>query len=60
MISQIRILQKPSLSFLIDMDKLFQDFVGNFLKEKFGKYNIKLQRKAYPEISIKNNEQLGK
>jgi 5-methylcytosine-specific restriction enzyme subunit McrC len=50
--------QKSSLSFLINMDKLFEDFVGNFLKEKLGKHNVKLQRKAYPEISNKNNAAL--
>jgi 5-methylcytosine-specific restriction enzyme subunit McrC len=46
--------QKSSLSYLINMDKLFEDFVGNLLKEKFGKNNVKLQGKAYPEISNKS------
>ena len=37
--------QKSSFSFLIDMDRLFQDFVGNFLRDKIGEKNVKLQKR---------------
>lgn len=47
--------QKSSLSYLVNMDKFFEKFVGNFLEDKLGKQNVKLQRKAYPEIGNKNN-----
>lgn len=47
-----RIGQKTSLSFLIDMNMLFQDFIGNLLKSHFSK-TVKLQKRRYPEVKDK-------
>lgn len=45
-----RIGEKISLSFLIDMNKLFEDFVGNLLLIRFGDDVVRLQKKSYPEV----------
>jgi 5-methylcytosine-specific restriction endonuclease McrBC regulatory subunit McrC len=39
--------EKNSLSFLINMETLFQDFVANMLKMKFGDQNVALQKTEY-------------
>jgi 5-methylcytosine-specific restriction enzyme subunit McrC len=44
---------KNSLSFLIDMDILFQEFVANLLRIEFGEGDIILQRDEYMDISKK-------
>jgi 5-methylcytosine-specific restriction enzyme subunit McrC len=45
--------EKTSISFLIDMNKLFQDFIGNLLKERLASYDIELQRAEHPEKTRK-------
>jgi 5-methylcytosine-specific restriction enzyme subunit McrC len=45
--------EKNSLSFLINMNILFQDFVANLLRTEFGEGNIILQRDEYMDIAKK-------
>jgi 5-methylcytosine-specific restriction enzyme subunit McrC len=45
--------EKNSLSFLINMDILFQDFVANLLRIEFGEENVILQRDEYMDIRKK-------
>jgi 5-methylcytosine-specific restriction enzyme subunit McrC len=46
---------KTSISFLIDMNKLFEVFVGNLLIDRLDKnqYQVDLQRTEYPELTGK-------
>lgn len=45
--------EKTSISFLINMNKLFQEFVGNFLATRLEEYEVELQRTEHPEIDSK-------
>lgn len=42
--------EKNSLSFLINMETLFQDFVASLLKMEFGEANVVLQKAEYMDI----------
>jgi 5-methylcytosine-specific restriction enzyme subunit McrC len=41
---------KASHSFLIDMDKLFEKFVGKLLSKRLCTFNVQLQAPRYPEV----------
>lgn|GEM_PF-1385162 len=43
--------QKTSISFLINMNKLFEEFVGNLLEKRLYEYQIELQKTEHPEKS---------
>lgn len=45
--------KRTAISFLIDMNKLFQDFIGNLLKQNLGTYDIQLQKVEHPEKTRK-------
>ena len=45
--------EKTAISFLVDMNKLFERFIANLLADKVGKFNIKIQETEYPEVSEK-------
>jgi 5-methylcytosine-specific restriction enzyme subunit McrC len=40
--------EKTSISFLINMNKLFEEFIGNLLKKRLEPYEIELQRPEHP------------
>jgi 5-methylcytosine-specific restriction enzyme subunit McrC len=43
--------QKTSISFLINMNKLFEEFIGNLLGKKLYEYEVDLQKIEHPEKS---------
>ena len=43
--------ERTAISFLLDMNKLFEEFIANLLIERIGEYNIKVQETEYPEVS---------
>lgn len=45
--------EKTSISFLINMNKLFQEFVGHFLIKTLEEYDVELQRTEHPEKDSK-------
>lgn len=45
--------EKTAISFLINMNKLFEEFVGNLLTKKLDSYEVELQRTEHPEKNSK-------
>jgi 5-methylcytosine-specific restriction enzyme subunit McrC len=45
--------EKTAISFLINMNKLFEEFVGNLLIRKLDGYDVELQRTEHPEKNSK-------
>ncbi len=45
--------EKTAISFLINMNKLFEEFVGNLLTKKLKGYDVELQRTEHPEKNSK-------
>jgi 5-methylcytosine-specific restriction enzyme subunit McrC len=43
--------ERTAISFLLDMNKLFEKFIANLLAEKIGQFNVKIQETEYPEIN---------
>jgi len=43
--------ERTALSFLLDMNKLFEEFIANLLIERIGESNIKVQETEYPEVT---------
>jgi 5-methylcytosine-specific restriction enzyme subunit McrC len=43
--------EKRSISFLINMNKLFEEFVGNLLEKRLYEYQVELQKTEHPEKS---------
>jgi 5-methylcytosine-specific restriction endonuclease McrBC regulatory subunit McrC len=43
--------EKTSISFLINMNKLFEEFVGNLLEKRLYEYQVELQKTEHPEKS---------
>src|SRR6476646_3102450 len=41
--------EKTAISFLINMNKLFEEFVGNLLEKRFEDYHVELQKTEHPE-----------
>jgi 5-methylcytosine-specific restriction enzyme subunit McrC len=42
--------EKTAISFLINMNKLFEEFIGNLLNNRLDEYEVELQKTEYPEI----------
>jgi hypothetical protein len=45
--------EKTAVSFLINMNKLFEEFVGNLLTKRLDGYEVDLQRTEHPEKNSK-------
>ena len=45
--------EKTAISFLINMNKLFEEFVGNLLTKRLDGYEVELQRTEHPEKNSK-------
>lgn len=45
--------EKSTISFLINMNKLFEEFVGNLLTKRLNGYEVELQRTEHPEKNSK-------
>jgi 5-methylcytosine-specific restriction enzyme subunit McrC len=43
--------ERTAISFLLDMNKLFEEFIANLLIERIGESNIKVQQTEYPEVT---------
>jgi hypothetical protein len=43
--------ERTAISFLLDMNKLFEEFISNLLIERIGESNIKVQETEYPEVT---------
>ena len=48
--------EKTAISFLISMNRLFEEFVGNLLKRRLEEYHIELQKTEHPEKKGKRLE----